>query len=220
MKPISACAFLGAFAVAISSPLIASAGSALSSIPIGRTTTYHVTTQAVTESGPQSTSHYVKFTHTAPTSFSVSVDGAPGQTISIGPGGLSAPPQLKNALKPFAEIGLLLRGAPQPASVNASWTANLPVPVEGNTDNVPVTMTVTQASHTHATIVGSGGNSTDVRPGVRQFPTDVSVTSNIGLGPNFTIASATSNVSIVVHVGRLGRDKKFSSSWTISAVNQ
>jgi hypothetical protein len=202
-------------------PFAARAGTALAAIPIGRTMTYHVTSQSVTENGPQSASHYVKFTHSALTSFTVSVDGAPGETISLGGSGtLNVPPQLKSALGPFAMIGQLLRGAPQPLSVSASWAANLPVPVEGQTDNVPMVVTVTQASHTQASIVGNGSNSTSVRPGVREFPTDVSVNTTIGLGPDFTIASATSKISIVVHIGRLGRDKNYSSSWTITPVSQ
>ncbi|MBV8531004.1 MAG: hypothetical protein JO104_06775 [Candidatus Eremiobacteraeota bacterium] len=42
----------------------------------------------------------------------------------------------------------------------------------------------------------------------------------ITLGPNYTIASASGHVSIVVHMGRFGaRDKQFGSSWTIVPVN-
>ena len=204
-------------AAAVSLPLPASAGSALAAIPVGRTMTYHVTSQSVTQSGPQSGSHYIKFTHTTPTSFSVSVDGAPGQTIAMGANGsLNVPPQLKTVLAPFAQIGLLLRGAPQPLSANATWSVNLPVPIGDDTVNVPMIMRALQAAHTHATIAGSGSGSTKIQPGVRQFPTNVNATTNVSLGADFTIASASSNVTIVVHVGRLGREKQYSSSWTIA----
>ncbi|MEO7201668.1 MAG: hypothetical protein ABI431_03145 [Candidatus Tumulicola sp.] len=219
MKSVVALASAGIIVAAVTVPLPASAGSALAAIPVGRTMTYHLTSQSVTQSGPQSASHYIKFTHSAPTSFSVSVDGAPGQTISVGANGtLNAPPQLKDVLKPFAQIGLLLRGAPKPFSANATWPVNLPVPIDNDTVNVPMVMRALQASHTHATIAGSGSGSTKIQPGVRQFPTNVNATTNIGLGADFTIASASSNVTIVVHVGRLGREKQYSSSWTIAPV--
>jgi hypothetical protein len=219
MKSVVALASAGVLVAAVTVPLPASAGSALAAIPVGRTMTYHLTSQSVTKSGPQSASHYIKFTHSAPTSFSVSVDGAPGQTISIGANGtVNAPPQLKDVLKPFAQIGLLLRGAPQPLSPNATWSVNLPVPIDDDTVNVPMVMRSLQASHTHATIAGSGSGSTKIQPGVRQFPTNVNATTNIALGADFTIASASSNVTIVVHVGRLGREKQYSSSWTIAPV--
>jgi hypothetical protein len=217
MKSVVAFASAGILVAAVTLPLPASAGSALAAIPVGRTMTYHVTSQSVTQSGPQSASHYIKFTHSTATSFSVSVDGAPGQTIAMGANGtLDVPPQLKTVLKPFAQIGLLLKSAPQPLSANATWSVNLPVPIDNDTVNVPMVMRALQATHTHATIAGSGTGSTKIRPGVRQFPTDVTATTNVGLGADFTIASASSNVTIVVHVGRLGRDKQYSSSWTIA----
>jgi hypothetical protein len=113
MKSVVGFMLAGLLMAAVSLPLPASAGSALAAIPVGRTMTYHLTSQSVTQSGPQSASHYIKFTHSAPASFTVSVDGAPGQTISVGANGtLNAPRQLKDVLKPFAQIGLLLRGAP------------------------------------------------------------------------------------------------------------
>jgi hypothetical protein len=217
MKAFVGFTLAGLVVAAVSLPLPASAGSALAAIPVGRTMTYHVTSQSVTQSGPQSASHYIKFTHSTPTSFSVSVDGAPVQTISIGANGtLNVPPQLKDVLKPFAQIGLLLRSAPQPLSANATWSVNLPVPIDNDTVNVSMVMRSLQTSHTHATIAGSGSGSTKIQPGVRQFPTNVNATTNIGLGADFTIASASSNVTIVVHVGRLGREKQYGSSWTIA----
>jgi hypothetical protein len=150
----------------------------------------------------------------------VSVDGAPSETISLGGGGsLAVPPQLKSALGPFAEMAILMRGAPRPISQNASWAANLPVPIESTTDNVTVAMVVTQASNNQATIVGNGSNSTMVRPVFREHPVAVSVKVTIALGAAYTIASAGSQVSIVVHMGALGaRDKHFGSSWTIAPV--
>jgi hypothetical protein len=217
MKSVVAFASAGLLVATVTAPLPAAAGSALAAIPVGRTMTYHVTSQSVTQSGPQSASHYIKFTHSTPTSFSVSVDGAPGQTISAGANGtLNVPPQLKDVLKPFAQIGLLLKSAPQPLSANATWSVNLPVPIDNDTVNVSMLMRSLQASHTHATISGSGSGSTKIQPGVRQFPTNVNATTNIALGADFTIASASSNVTIVVHFGRLGREKQYSSSWTIA----
>jgi hypothetical protein len=217
MKAVISFALAGVAAVAVvSAPMTARAGSALAAIPVGRTMTYHVTTQSVGKDGAQNSNHYVKFTHTSPTTFSVSVDGAPGQTISMAYGSLNVPPQLKSVLKPFMQIGLLLKGAPQPLSANASWSVNLPVPLDDQTVNVPMYMRATHASQSHATILGSGSGSTAVRPGVREFPTNVTAASNITLGSDLTIASASSSVNIVIHMGRFGREKNYSSSWTIS----
>jgi hypothetical protein len=195
----------------------ARAASPLAAIPIGRSTSYRVTSQSVDANGTHNESHYVKFTHAEQNAFAISVDGAPSQTVYIGSGGsFNVPPQLKSALGPFAEMATLMRGAPRPISQNATWAATVPVPIEGTTDNVTVAMSVTKASSDRATIVGLGNNSTIVRPALREHQVSVNINSTIAIGPAYTLTSAHSQVSIVVHMGVVGaRDRHYGSSWTI-----
>lgn len=199
----------------------ASAASPLSAMPVGTSVKYQVATQSSSpDGGQQSSSHVVAFTRTAPAAIAVSIDGAPQGTITLSAGGSpSIPPNLKTALAPFGEIAAYMKGAPQPLAPNASWAANLPVPVNGQTDNVPVVLTVTQMGPGGATVSGSGGNSTEVQPHLRDFPATVSVNATIRFTAAKTIASATRTVTIDVKMGRRDRrSKSFGSSWTMTPV--
>ncbi len=206
-----------AFGLASLLPAVpALAAPPMATLPVGTAVTYHMTSQSTTQSGPQSASHSVRFQKASPTSFTVTLDGVPAGTITMANGSVNVPPNLKDALKPFGQISLFLRGAPQPLAPGASWSVNLPVPLEDGTDNVPVTMSVTSLSAAGATIAGTGSNSTSVQPHVREFPTDVSVRTSMTFNASRSLTSATSTVTVVVHTGRRGRTKQLGSSWTIS----
>jgi hypothetical protein len=214
-------AFLAFASVLLTSAVAARAASPLAAIPIGSSAKFHLTSQSNTpDSGPQSASHYLNFKHTSQATLQVTVDGAPAGTITLEPdGSIQYPTNLKPLLAPFGEIGLFMRGAPQPLSPHASWSANLPVPVQDETDNVPVTVTVQQIGMGGATIAANGSSNTDVQPGVRKFPTNVNVNGTISFTAARTLSSANSTVAITVKMGRFGaRDKHFGNSWTITRV--
>jgi len=199
----------------------ARAASPLAAIPIGASAAYHVTTESNSpDSGSHSSSHNVKFIRASATTIHVHLDGAPAGDISVvGGGSVYVPPNLQSVLKPFGEIALYMRGAPTPLSASSSWAANVPVPIEGTTDNVAVVLTVTTIDHNGATVVGNGGNTTEVQPGLREFPTSVSVKTTMQFTPAHTLGSATRGINIVIHTGRFGvREKNASDSWTITRI--
>ncbi len=196
------------------------AASPLAALTIGSSINYHVTTESNTpENGTQSASHNVAFMRTSPSTIQVSLDGAPAGNITLsGDGNVSVPPNLKNALTPFGEIALYMRGAPRPLSLNASWAATLPVPVKDQTDEVPLVFAVTQLGAGGATITGNGSNAAEVQRLVRSMPANISVTTTMHFSPVRTLSSATRTVSITVKAGRFGPEKHYGSSWTIASI--
>ena len=150
----------------------ASAASPLAALPVGKSANYHLTTQNVKppiDGGASSTDNYIRFTRTAVAAFSVQVDGAPAGQITLNADGTpNVSPALKKALAPFGEIALLMRGAPQPLAPNASWAANVDVPLAGDTDNVATTVAVAQLGASGASIVANGQNFTEVKPVLRE----------------------------------------------------
>jgi len=199
----------------------ARAASPLASIPIGASAAYNVATQSNSpDSGPHSSSHNVRFIRASATTIHVHLDGAPAGDITVTDGGsVYIPPNLQTVLKPFGEVALYMRGAPGSLSPNSSWAANLPVPISGTTDNVAVVLSVTTINYNGATVVGNGGNTTEVQPGLRAFPTSVSVKTTMQFTPAHTLGSATRGINIVIHTGRFGvREKNASDSWTITRI--
>lgn len=219
--PRAAVLFAAALALWLAAASAAYAASPLAAIPIGTSAAYHVTTESTSpDSGSKSSSHNVKFIRASTTTIHVHLDGAPAGDITIESGGsVDVPPSLQDVLKPFGEVATYMRGAPAPLSPSSSWAANLPVPIEGTTDNVAVVLTVTTINYNGSTIVGNGANTAEVRPGLREFPTSVSVKTTMQFTPAHTLGSATRGINIVVHTGRLGvREKNASDSWTITRI--
>ena len=215
MKRVAAIvALVTAFCVAV--PV--RAASPLAALPVGSSIAYTVTSQSNGKDGSQNSSHNLRFTHTTPTSIAVTVDGSPSGTIALSAdGSVVVPPNLKAVLTPFGMVATFMRGAPKPLSAQASWTANLPVPVDSDTANVPVVLTVTQLGLGGATVRGGGNTSLAVQPRVREFPTDVSATTTLSFRPDKVLASASGSVSVTIHMGPRGRrDKQYGSSWTIA----
>ena len=219
MKRILSCILTIAAIVLFASP--AGAVGPLAAIPVGSTVTYRVTSESdAPETGSQSATHYVQFDRVAVTQMNVAIDGAPSGAITINSDGTPAiSQQLMKPLKPFFELGLLMRGAPEPLADGAAWSTNLAIPIKDQTDNVPVVMSIVQEGSAGTSIVGRGSNDTSVQPGLRDFPATVTVTSNILLNAGQTLASATTSVSVAVRVGKIrDKTKNFGSSWTIQQV--
>lgn len=101
-------------------------------------------------------------------------------------------------------------------SHEVGFTRLAPRTVRVTVDGVPGG-TVSQVGDS-AVIVGTGGDSTQVQPHVREFPTDVNVKIAIRLDATRMLTTAGSTVSIVVHTGRLGRTEHFGNSWTVARV--
>jgi hypothetical protein len=197
----------------------ASAASLFGDLPVGKALTYHITAQSskpAADGGSSSTDTYVQFTRDTPSSFAVRVNGAPAGELGVSPEGNPViPQQLKKPLAPFEEIGLLLRGAPNPLAQNAGWATNVPVPLDDTTDQVTAAVTVTQFGPAGVTIVAGGQNSADVQRGLRDHPADVNFNAALHFNPNHVLAYANSNLSVVMHLGAF-RTKHVSNSWTLS----
>jgi hypothetical protein len=209
--------FIGATAAA------ASATTGFDALPIGKNVTYHITVsmqRPELAGGSSSTDEYVKIARPSIQEFDITVNGQPAGSIFLDVNGNpSIPASLQQPMAPFLEIGLLTRGAPTPLTPNASWAAQLPVPLgDGNSDNVAVVANVTQFAPQGNAMQASGQNMTEVQPGIRRDPTDVSYTAQMRFTPDHVIGFASSSLSVVVHQGRF-RTKHIAQNWTLSLAN-
>ena len=195
----------------------ASAASPLAGIPVGQSVNYRLSsTTTKPDSSPETSNHSITIRRLAPTAFGISVDGAPAGQIAIDASGNPiVPPSLKKVLAPFGQVALLMRGAPQPLAAGANWSAALPVPIKDETDDVPLSVSVTQLAPTGATVVANGQNTTSVQAVVRDKPTEVTVSSTMIFNAAHVLTSASSNVSIVIHAGRV-RTKHAGNTWSLS----
>jgi hypothetical protein len=211
-----ASALVAALAVTAQAAL---AASPLAAIPVGQSANYHLTsTTNSPDKGAQSSSHYILIKRTAMTSFAVAVDGAPAGVIEVSPdGGAVVPPQLTSAMAPFGQVTLLMKGAPEPLAAGSNWVAALPVPLDGDTDNVATMMAVQQFGPGGATIAATGHESTTVKPMLRTKPTDITISASMNYNAARMLTYASSNVAIVIHTGKL-RSKHAGSTWTLSLV--
>jgi hypothetical protein len=218
MKFARALPLIATFIAATTLP--APAATLLAAIPVGSSENYHVTTQSATPQGPKSSNNYVQIKRSAPTVFAVSIDGAAPVIVTVNGFGQPTsylPQELRVVMTPFTEVAKLMAGAPQPMAPNSAWGATLPVPVDGQTDTVPLSVSVPQFSSTGMTVVAAGQSSTEVQPGVRAFPTGVSVNATMFYNATGLLTQASGATSIVIHK-RLRRTDHFGNNWTVSLV--
>ncbi len=206
-------------AIALGSALPAAADSPLAMLPVGKSASYHIVTQTdapVLSGDSGSSNSYVRIIRTSVTAFGVQINGAPAGQITLNADGTSnVPPQLKHVLAPFAQVTLLMSGAPQPLAPGGSWAANVPIPLGDSTDIVPATISVSQLSSAGATILASGQNSTAVKGGLRSKPTTVSLMTTMQYNASKILTSANSKVVISVKAGAL-RTKDVTSTWSLT----
>ena len=195
----------------------ASAASPLAGIPVGKSVTYHITSQTAkppAEGGQSSTNNYVRIVRNSPGAFAVQVDGAPAGEITANPdGSFNIPPGVKKVLAPFGEIAILTRSAPQPLAPNSAWAATVPVPIGDDTDNLTTTVAVSSFTSNGATIVASGQNNTSVQPLIRSKPADVNYNATMTYDQNHVLVGANRNISITIKDGAF-RTKHITTSWT------
>ncbi len=199
-------------------PGAASAASPLAAMPVGVAVTYHITTVAnkpPAQGGATSSDSYVQIKRTSQTAFAITVDGAPKGDITLNGGSLFVPPPLKKPLAPFGEVALLMKSAPKPLAANSAWAANLSIPIAGQTDNVAVTVSVSQFGKNGVTVVANGQNATDVRPALRSHQADAAYTATMRFNSGRVLTYATSNVNVSVQMGRL-RSQHATENWTLS----
>lgn len=193
----------------------AEAASPFLAIPVGQQVNYHITSQAVTQDGPTSSSHNVLVRRVSPNQYAVSLDGGVAVLVTAGPGGPNIPPGMRSALAPFGMIDALLQAAPAPILASSVWGAAIPVPLGGEVETVPMSVNVAQAGPTGAQISAIGQSGTEVQPGVRAFPTTINVSSQMYFNAAHILTGGSGKISIVVH-RRLGRTDNFGSSWTVT----
>jgi hypothetical protein len=196
----------------------APAASPLSAIAVGTSATYHLSTQTVKPAvagGATSTVNDVRFTRAAVTTFNVTVDGLQAGQITIGPSGApNVPDALKTIMAPFGLIGLLTRNAPQPLAPNSSWAATVPIPLNGQTNDVAAVVSVARYSATGATIVANGQNAASVKKFVRQKPANINFNASMTYDATHMLTGASSNVAVAIQAGAL-RTQNVSSNWTL-----
>jgi hypothetical protein len=197
----------------------ATAASALANMPIGTGATYHVTTQTnkpALGGGSSSTNNVVHFKRVAMTAINVSVNGEQAGQITLDASGNPlVPAALKTIMAPFGLVGILMRGAPQPLAPNSSWSANVPIPLDGNTVNIPAVVGVSNYSANGGSVAANGHSSTSVRPMFRQKPTDIAFTAMMHFNAAHVLSSASSNVAMTINAGRL-RTQHAGSSFTLT----
>jgi hypothetical protein len=205
--------------VAVATPALAA--NPLAALPIGKAVTYHITTDSVkpaAQGGETTSSTYLSITRATPATFNVTVNGAPAGQLTANPDGtMDVPDQLKKPLAPFGEMGLLMKGAPQPLAPNSSWAATVPIPLGDTTDNVTANVAVTEFGESGATMIATGQNATDVRPLVREKQANVTYSAMMHYNTMRVLTSARSSASVAVKAGML-RKKNFTSTWTMTLV--
>lgn len=194
------------------------AASPLTAVPVGSTAKYKVTIQTSgAKKRPKSTTHNVIFDRTSATSIQVRFDAKKGGTISVGAdGNVTIPVNLQTALAPFDQIDALMRAAPSPLAAGNTWTAAVPVPVAGQSDNVSVTLKVTQLTENTLTVTGEGSNAMDITVGDNTRTANISVNATMSYGSNHALTSASGAATAIVPGGKKKGGGQFGSSWTIT----
>jgi len=203
-------------AIAATAPV--QAASALAAIPVGSSATYKVTTQTMgAKKKPKSAVHNVVFTRTSQNAIDVRVDRKKSGTITVGSNGtLTVPSELQTALGPFNMIEALMRSAPSPVAADNTWTAVTAVPVGDQTDNVSVTLKVTQLSEGTLTVTGAGNNTMDVTVGSGTQTANVTVNATMSYGANHELTSASGSATATVPGKKKKGGGQFGTSWTIT----
>ena len=87
--------------------------------------------------------------------------------------------------------------------------------IAGQTDNVAVTVGVSQLGKSGVTVVANGQNATDVRPALRSHQADAAYTATMRFNSGHVLTYATSNVNVSVQMGRF-RSQHATENWTLS----
>jgi hypothetical protein len=207
------------FLAGISGIAPAAAVPALAALPIGKSATFHLTTQSdkpPAGGGASSTSNTIHFVRASATAFNVSVDGLQaGQIVLDQNGAPIVPSSLKKLLAPFSLVALLMSDAPHPAMQNSSWDVNVPIPLDGKTNNLPAIANLVSFSANGGTVTASGQTATDVRPMLREKPTTIAFNATLNFNGAMMLSSANSTVDVAINAGRL-RTQHARSSWTLT----
>lgn len=212
----------GIFVVAaIAATMPARAASPLAAIPVGSSAKYKVTTQTMgAKKRPKSAVHNVVFTRTSQSAIDVQVDRKKSGTITVGSNGTATvPSQLQTALAPFSMIETLMHAAPSPVAADNTWTAVTAVPVGDETDNVSVTLKVTQLSEGTLTVTGAGNNTMDVAVGSGMATANVTVNATMSYGANHELTSASGSATATVPGKKKKGGGQFGTSWTITSAH-
>jgi hypothetical protein len=203
---------------AIAATVPVRAASPLAAIPVGSSASYKLTTQTMgAKKRPKSAVHNVVFTRTSQTAIGVKVDRKKSGTITVGTDGtLTVPSDLQTALGPFNMIESLMHSAPSPVAADNTWTAVTAVPVGDQTDNVSVTLKVTQLSEGTLTVTGSGNNTMDVTVGTGTQTANVTVNATMSYGSNHELTSASGSATATVPGKKKQGGGQFGTSWTIT----
>lgn len=201
----------------------AAAASPLSAMAVGSTAKYRVTTQTNSpQSGAQNTNYSVVFRRVSESSIKVRIDGAKAINLTVGTDGTIQMPQDANpALQPFAELGAYVNGAPAPLAAGNTWTAVVPVAINGQSKNVSVTFKASELQENVLNVAGTGNDTIDLNMnGKRTRSANLTVNASITYGANHTITSANSTKSAAVSGGKNGKNGgkngQYGSSWTIT----
>lgn len=195
------------------------AGSPLAAIPVGSSAKYKVTTHTMgAKKKPKSSVHNVVFTRMSQNAIDVRVDRKKSGTITVGSSGtVTVPSELQTALGPFTMIEALMHSAPSPVAADNTWTAVTPVPVGDQTDNVSVTLKVTQLTEGALTVTGAGNNTMDVAAGPAGTQTaNVTVNATMSYGANHELTSASGSAMATVPGKKKQGGGQFGTSWTIT----
>lgn len=203
---------------AIAATMPVRAASPLAAIPVGSSATYKITMQTMgAKKRPKSTAHNVVFTRTSASAIDVRVDRKKTGTITVGSNGsLTVPSELQTALGPFNMIEALMRAAPTPVAADNTWTAVTAVPVGDQTDNVSVTLKVTQLSEGSLTVTGAGNNTMDVTAGAGTQTANVTVNATMSYGANHELTSASGSATATIPGKKKKGGGQFGTSWTIT----
>lgn len=205
-------------AAAIAAAAPARAASPLAAIPVGSSAKYKVTTQTMgAKKRPKSAAHNVAFMRTSKSAIDVQIDRKKSGTITVGSNGtVTVPSELQTALGPFTMIEALMRAAPSPVAADNTWTAVTAVPVGDQTDNVSVTLKVTQLSEGTLTVTGAGNNTMDVAVGAATQTANVTVNATMSYGANHELTAASGSATATVPGKKKKGGGQFGTSWTIT----
>ena len=206
------------FVAAMLGPVVAAqAASPLAVIQVGSTAKYKITTQTTgAKKKPQSTMHNAVFTRTSNGTIQVRLDGKKAGTLSVGSdGSVTIPVNLQAALGAFNAIDTLMHAAPAPLVAGDTWSAVAPVPVADQTDNVSVTLKVTQLTEGTVTVTGAGNNTMDVTMGNKTRTANVTVSATMSYGLKHELTSASGSATAIVS-GAKKRGGQFGTSWTVT----
>lgn len=185
----------------------------LAALPAGRGVTYNVV--ASSQNGAEQASHTIELVRSGPGSFKVSIDGGSPVVAAANPdGSISTTPQVKSAIAPFLQMTAIMRGSPAHLTSSSMWTSVLPVPVKGNTVEVPLTVRVLGAGGSGATVSAAGSAGTSIKHGLRNLPATLTMRCEFSQNKSGILTNA--HGSVVVSVQRALGDKEVNNTFTVT----